>query len=457
MADSTEEQKPESAFLTGLFHALAASKIQYAVMRNHEPLPHSAGGSDLDILISPDEVEQVRRVVFSAIHAAGGIAIGVAESVRFFKVYALGQSPEATGAWWGLRVDINVGLYFRGLRLLDEARICPTKLHNGIPVLEDGFAGVLGVLKDVLNNSVLPASYLPTARQMAIAEWPRVETLLAPMGSTALARFHRLLLSDDRSASLKEDCQRLRHDIFSHARSRRPVGAWLSRAAYEWSKLRRYLRPSGVVVAILGVDGAGKSTLINALLSILNAATHNATVVRHLRPTVLPPLGRLKGKKPVSDGLVLEPHGSTPSGWLGSLVRLAYLTADYILGYWIWTRPRIAKQPTVVIFDRYAYDMALDPRRFRIGLPAWVARGFAALIPKPDIIFCLHGDPAVIATRKHELSKEETRRQVDALRAFAAHEHRAVLIATDTSVEETRDQVLLALMRFIKARHQVQA
>ena len=443
---------PEANFLQTLFNTLNNAGIHYSVMRNHEPLPHSAGGSDLDILVSPDDAARVRTVVFDAIHAAGGVAIGIAESVGFFKVYALGQSSDVGGAWWGLCLDINVGLYFHGHKLLDESSEWPSKIHNEIKVLDGGFAGMLGVLKEVLNNSELPDRYLVAARKAANADWSSTEVLLAPMGRPAIARFRRLLLEGALADGLKTECQSLREEIFGHARSQNHLGALLARGNYGWSKYRRYMHPSGIVVAILGVDGAGKSTVIDAILPALNAATHNAVVVKHLRPTVLPPLARLKGKRSVAEGPVLDPHGSTPSGWFASILRLAYLTADYILGYWLWTRPRIAKQPTVVLFDRYAYDMALDPRRFRIGLPGRVAGWFAALVPKPDIIFCLHGEPAVIAARKQELSEEETRRQVEALREFARTEPRAALISTDTSIEDTRDQVLQTLMRSLVSK-----
>lgn len=446
-------KSPESEFLHKLFYLLNATGIKYAVMRNYEPLPFSSGGSDLDILVTPKDEERVRSAMFDAIQAAGGVAIGVAETIGFFKVYALGQSSEACGEWWGLCLDVNVGLYFRGHKLLDDACEWPTKLHNEIPVLEEWFAGVLGVLKELLNNTELPERYLATARQAAMDHWSRAEALLTPMGCHALARFHRLLLERAPDPSLKHECQGLRRDIFEYSMSQIGLGTWLARARYEWYKIRRYLRPSGVVLATLGVDGAGKSTVIEAILPVLNAASHNAVVVRHLRPTVLPPLARLKGKKTSPKGPVLEPHGATPSGWLGSFFRLGYLTADYLLGYWLWTRPRIAKQPTVVVFDRYAYDMALDPRRFRIGLPSRIAGWFASLVPKPDIIICLHGDPTVIATRKHELSGDETRRQVEALRAFAHAEPRAVLISTDTTIEETRDKVLHALMNYLIDRN----
>lgn len=440
----------EAGFLATLFSTLAEARVRYAVMRNYETLPDNAGGSDLDIIVDREDGSRAKMAVLAAIHTAGGVPIGLAESIGFFKVCAIGRTVDPVTRWWGQCVDINVGLLFRGYPLLAANIPWPMRLHNGIPVLCEGFAGTLGVLKEVLNNQRIPVRYAPSARRAAEDEWPQLERLFAPLGRTALAALRALLLSDTPVDERRGECKKVRRSLLVHALFQRPIVYCWHRICYEVTKVRRFVKPPGLVVAILGVDGAGKSTVISAILPILNAATHNAVVVQHLRPGLLSPLARLKGKGRAPGAPVLDPHSSTPSGTVGSLFRVTYLIFDYLLGYWLRTRPRIAKQPTVVLFDRYAYDMRLDPRRFRIGLAERTLAWFVQIAPKPDLIFCLYGSPEVIAERKKELSVEETRRQVAALLALASSEPRSVLISTDVCVEETRNRVLSALCDYLR-------
>lgn len=446
-------QSTETIILQSIFSLLNSTNISYAVMRNHETLPYSSGGSDLDILVAKEDATKTAALLNQAITQAGGKAIGLARTVDFFKVYTFGKHASHPEAWWGQRIDVNVGLVFKGIPLLDDGGWSSlTRRHNGIVVLSDGIAGVLGVLKEVLNNSRLPSRYLPAAKAAAEREWGLIAAALQPMGSEALGLLHKLITSCVKDDEGTLQSLKLQNALIAHAMRRRPFISLWRRFLCWWSMLQRYASPSGTVIAILGVDGAGKSTVINAIKPVLDLATHNATFVHHLRPELLPPLARLISKRKVSSGPVLDPHGSIPSGTIGSLLRLIYLTFDYILGYWLRTRLQIAKQPAIVLFDRYAYDMALDPRRFRIGLPGWVAGLFARCVPRPDLIICLYADPEIIAARKQELSLEETRRQVEALQIFAKTQTNAVLISTEGSVEEVRERVLRALFDFFDKR-----
>jgi thymidylate kinase len=444
-------RSPEGFFLEALFSKLNLSSVRYAVMRNYESLPYSARGSDLDLLITADYEDKVYSLIVEAIRECAGVVVGITKTVGFFKIFCFGRSSELGRPWWGLRIDVNIGLYYLGQEQLDCSISLPMKLHNDIDVLEDGFAGVLGVLKDVLNNLTFPVCYGSAARGVVTSQWATVEDRLSPLGKNTLALLKKMVLAEH-GGQREAECRQLRTSFVIHSIIARPLCALGGVFVYEWSKVKRYLKPEGILVAVLGVDGAGKSTLIGAIKPILDAATHNAAVIYHLRPGLLPPLARLKGAGALPVGPVIDPHGSKPSGVFGSLFRLAYLTLDYVAGYWLKTRVQIARQPSVIIFDRYAYDMLLDPLRFRIGISARITGWFAAMAPTPDMIFCLLGEPEVIAARKGELPVEETRRQVATIQAFAKRNPRAVMISTESSIEDARDQVLQAMSDFLQTR-----
>lgn len=439
----------EEPFLRTLFDTLQRAGLRYAVMRNYETLPVTAGGSDLDLLVGLRDGKDAVAAILRVVDSVGAVVIGQSSSFGFRKVFVAGRDDY--GDWWGLCIDVNFGLAYKGARLLLEDFSPAVDLRLGLAVLNPGLAGVLGVLKEILNNGSAPARYMDSARAAAADDWARVERLLAPMGPSAVETLRKLLIAGV-PGPCPAEASRLRSQLLRQAIRIDRRGYIRARFLFETSKFRRYLFPSGAMVAVLGVDGVGKSTVIEGIVPVLQEATHGACLVKHLRPGLLPPLSRLKGESRPQQGPVVDPHGSMPSGTLGSLMRVGWLLADYVLGYWVGVRPFVAKQPAVFLFDRYAYDMALDPRRFRIGLSPRVIAWFARLAPRPDLVICLHASSSVILGRKQELPEVEVRRQLAALRAFAARNSRAVLVSTEGSPGEVSDRVLQILFDFFGRR-----
>jgi thymidylate kinase len=450
---NSENVSPEGAFLSALFENLNSANIRYAVLRNYQTLPFSSGGSDLDLAVHPEDAIRAQDAIASAVIQTRSFVLGAADRRKdFFQAFVLGQNDSS---WWGICIDVFSGVYYMGgAQLLENKSInLSVAIHQSIRVLTDDLAAVLGVAKELLHNGLLPPRYLPAAAIAVRTNWGQLENDFSPMGDQALALLKELCLSIPGDRDIASKARAFRRAVLNTAIKRGPISFFKGRFLYEWSKVRRLMRPSGTVVATLGTDGSGKSTVIGAIEPALHDATHGALVIKHLRPGLLPALARLKGGTTgKTAGPVVEPHGKPPSGKFGSLLRVLWLLADYILGYWLIVRPTVAKSPTVMIFDRYAYDLAIDPRRFRIGLTGSFVGLFTRFAPKPDLIICLHGDPAVIAARKHELPEDEVRRQTEALITFAKQEPRAVLVSTEGTVEQARDDVLNAVRQFCERR-----
>ena len=89
-----------------------------------------------------------------------------------------------------------------------------------------------------------------------------------------------------------------------------------------------------------------------------------------------------------------------------SLLRLAYYTTDYIIGYFliVKTKTRITR---MVVFDRYYTDIICDSRRSRIYLSPQFLYGFSRLfIPSLDYNILLTASTETILSRKGELDHE---------------------------------------------------
>ena len=165
----------------------------------------------------------------------------------------------------------------------------------------------------------------------------------------------------------------------------------------------------GVWVAFLGPDGSGKTSVIEAVERLL-APQFQAVKRYHLRPH----WGR---RRPV-DAPVTDPHARPARHAAASLAKLGLWWADYVLGYATRIRPQLARA-TLVTFDRYYYDVLVDPQRYRYGGSLRLAALGGRWLPRPDVIIVLDAPAEVLRHRKREVSLAETTRQREAYRRLA--------------------------------------
>jgi thymidylate kinase len=169
------------------------------------------------------------------------------------------------------------------------------------------------------------------------------------------------------------------------------------------------------MIALLGVDGAGKSTVMARIASDLSPA-FSATKLYHRRP--LASLRRWRERSDTGSGVegkhVIDTHAQPHRNRAASLAKLAFWWADYMfLGYIADIYPRLVAS-TLVLFDRYYYDLLVYPKRYRYGGPLWLADFVGRFIPRPHLVILLDAPPGVIQARKQEVSPEETARQLEA-------------------------------------------
>ena len=179
------------------------------------------------------------------------------------------------------------------------------------------------------------------------------------------------------------------------------------------------------MISVHAPDGTGKTTFIehfgNELGFYYVCAANDLLDTYHFRPNILPNLGAAGEKVGVmkQDKDFTNPHRAKPAGKLSSLLRMTYYWLDYVVGVPLILRKN-AQFNKITIFDRYIYDLIVDPYRTCIKLPLRMRWMFAKMVKQPKIVFVLDADADTIYARKQELDKVEINRQLVEFRKLKA-------------------------------------
>ncbi len=229
--------------------------------------------------------------------------------------------------------------------------------------------------------------------------------------------------------SVRNRIEPLRRDLLNKTGHDQPLRRFLlHRLGAPWRRLKPVLWPTGLMVAFLGVDGAGKSTVIARIAQDLDPA-FRGTKQYHKRsfPSVRKWTERYRARhrpdKRKDESVSVHkdasvalngPHALPPRKLLASLAKLGFVWIDYtLLGYVMDIYPHLIRG-TLVLFDRHYHDLLVDPRRYRYGGPLWLARTVGRLLPRTQLVILLDAPPDVLYSRRQEFSFEEIARQREA-------------------------------------------
>lgn len=184
---------------------------------------------------------------------------------------------------------------------------------------------------------------------------------------------------------------------------------------------------------LCGPDGTGKSTLAAGLLRSL-AATHPVKHVHH-RAQVLP-------RRAVQTET--RPYARPPyARWL-SLLKVGYLFVDFALGWRFRIRPFLRSGGWLVM-ERGWWDLAVDPRRYRLDVPTSLIRQLGRLLPRPDLVLVLDAPVATVLARKSELDEDELTRQMILWRTVLPKRLKVVFLDATRSIDVLLVDALAAI------------
>ncbi len=428
------------SFLTTFFETLNREDVDYFVLGTYKNLPQDTGGSDIDIVVSENQVQIVEQTLRKLYGKSELKLVSYYENFNtlFYRLLSIN---------WGIQIDVFYkGLCYKGIEYYPIYLLKPHIINfNNIKVLDEKLGFYVDYFKEILHNGVAKEKYRKAVVDLIQSDENTYrEEIKKIYGIEAVKLVCSNLTCEKLNIIGKELQQIIRKRI-------------LQRHSFQVAKVqlklltRLFSTAPGYVIVVEGTDGSGKSTIINSITPILNEAFHNGVVYNHLRPNLIPNISVLLGKKDKEEAKVVnsDPHGQKISGVFGSIFRWGYYMLDYTFGYLKKVWPVIHSKSKVFLFDRYYYDYYIDQKRSRTSLPRWIIAFGEYFVPRPDLILCLGGEPSLVFKRKPETSLEEVERQTNVLKSFSQQRKNAVWIDTTIPIDESINETMTAIVNMM--------
>lgn len=188
-----------------------------------------------------------------------------------------------------------------------------------------------------------------------------------------------------------------------------PISAMKSRLDYVVDTVKEKVGRRGFMLTVSGVDGVGKSTVIDLVKDQLQSKYRKEVVLMRHRPKILPILSAFKYgsvKKAENRSTRLDPHKVSKKSKFASYLRFSYYYLDYVIGQF-YVHVRYVWGGKIVLYDRYYFDLINHPQRTNLVVNRKFAKWLYGPILKPSMNIFLNASPEEIVKRKQELTSPQ--------------------------------------------------
>jgi thymidylate kinase len=386
--------------LLGILRVLDACQVPYCLTHSFHELPERIT-SDVDCVVAADVSPERLAAMFQR-HQAQLIPGRLIRWHNGLFVFG-GRAPGAAPAYVAL--DCARHCTAGGLRLYAGSEVIASRRRHGCfwvasAEIEFGCTLLRRITKGLLRGSH-ERRLTELYRQDPAGCGRQIRRFLGEAGAKEVESAAATGEWQPVRARTRQLQSRLRRRLMVSAPWRTLHGL-LESASHRAALLRMPRR--GFIVAFLGPDGAGKSSVIAALSTQLaDAFSHTA---RHgFAPGIL---HALLGRPHTTNS---EPHAAQPRSRPISVFRaLVYWLPYYAVLYRLMVRFALARS-TLVLHDRHLIDALVDPLRYRYVGSSYLLQFIWRFVPKPDLIVVLDAPADVLQARKQEVILEETVRQ----------------------------------------------
>lgn len=420
-------------FLDNLFLLFENNKIRYVILRNYQSLPDFLDkGSDIDFLIDLESYKNIEKTLRSIPNLIILISVNrlyVKEFICSFNgVLCLKLDFHPYEQWKG-------AIYLTNDDVLNQREkyknfYIPSRFHQGI----------ISLFSSMLHGGFIKLRYANSIKTSFSDNEDKIRTQHKKYGAKSIEALIRYSKNQIREDELIKYRKYILSNICFYNIKTNFIGFLNRLYVYIKDEIKLRIKPKGLFLGFVGVDGSGKSTVIDKLIeNVTNIVRDDRVVVYHLFP------GSIR-----KNDFSVNPYSKREYSLIIGFLKEIYLLSKY----WLNTFKLIntLSRTKMVIMDRLNYDIIVDPKRFRIK-KLFLKEFFNRLIYSADVVFYCKADPLTIFNRKSELSLDEIERQQLILSEFLIKNKNWIEINTnDPNPYSAANQVIVAVARFLIKR-----
>jgi len=433
-------------YLKKLFDTLNSEKIKYAVLRGYELLPNSIS-HDIDFCLATEDISKIVEIVEDVFTSHGFNKVYFSERKDFFQFYYYGNNE-------CIKLDFWTGFTYKGLRYFDFAQILKqTKIHNNITVLNESAEVTVSFLKEFLHNGWIRKDKIESLQYKTHSSG-FLDSSYFYANPEKIRNFETWLLNS--KINLKDEAKKYRRWLFFQNIRTDGLFTTLSNMAdYILRYSIDFFKKKGFFVVLVGPDGSGKTTVAKAIIDKVNEkmSCFSSSKYIHGRPGIIPRMSYIARRSERQDTKKMDfdvQNVTLASKYSKKIIiiYMAYYYLDFLLGAFKIFFQKFSNK--VIVADRYFYDYFISGHFS--NYPKTMYLLYIKLLPTPDLIIFMDGDPEDIYNRKPELPVDAIKCQQEAIKNLALDVKYFSIIDTRKGILTVNDEVNNAICNRLYSR-----
>lgn len=402
-----EVSEIKQKFIVNFFKELEA-KRNYCILRNYEQYPEKMG-DDIDIIVDADEDNVVREEILPIVEK-----MGWDYHVKFFKdgftpiicMYTTNDTVDTC------QIDVYTKFQWRGNLFADGKAVLRTcRRYKDFLVASHGCDLAITLVKEFMGSHKVREKYRIKMAQFAKDDKEGFYATLEGIYGSLTDKLYEYCISEqfDKIDAMAEP--------FMKKIKSQNYKVYLERSLKGFiERFDHWLNPEGKMIAFVGPDGSGKTTLIGKLDNSMERLFPHNSRIFHRRYEIFPELhtglgissmkGKIASGKPGTEKNQVMAGKKVKRSALSKIAALCvvlYYTLEYVIGNLI--AYKLLARRTLILYDRYFYDHFVQPTSRDVIWP--IRYILLGLVKKPDLIVHLIASGEHIFKRKQDLNPLE--------------------------------------------------